>query len=57
MIISYAVTLAAVTLRIYIPLSIVAGYEFAVVYPVIAWLSWVPNLLIADWFFVRRVAV
>ncbi len=56
MIRSYAATLSAVTLRIYLPISVMAGYEFAVVYPVIAWLSWVPNLIIADWFFVRRLA-
>ena len=54
MIRSYAVTLSAVTLRVYLPISIMAGYEFAVVYPVIAWFAWVPNLLVADWFFVRR---
>ena len=53
---SFAVTLAAVTLRFYLPISIAAGYEFATVYPAIAWLCWVPNLIVAEWLVLRRVA-
>ena len=53
MIRSYALCLAAVTLRIYLPLSGVVGIPFAEAYPTIAWLCWVPNLVIAEWFFVR----
>jgi len=49
MIRSYALTLAAVTLRIYIPLSQVAGLPFGASYIAISWLCWVPNLVIADW--------
>ncbi|MEM8681961.1 MAG: DUF2306 domain-containing protein [Pseudomonadota bacterium] len=56
MIRSYAVTLAAVTLRFYLPISIASGYEFAAIYPAIAWLCWVPNLIVAEWFVLRRVA-
>lgn len=51
---NFALTLAAVTLRLYIPLSFVAGIDFARAYPVIAWLCWVPNLVIAEWWFVRQ---
>jgi hypothetical protein len=47
---SYALTLAAVTLRLYIPLSQIAGIPFEAAYPVIAWLCWVPNLAVAEWF-------
>ncbi len=47
---SYALTLAAVTLRLYIPLSQLAGFPMAIAYPAISWLCWVPNLLIAEWF-------
>lgn len=47
---SYALTLAAVTLRIYLGLSQLAGFPFTVAYPAIAWLCWVPNLLLAEWF-------
>ena len=46
---SYALTLAAVTLRIYLPASQIAGIPFMVAYPAIAWLCWVPNLALAEW--------
>lgn len=46
---SYAITLAAVTLRIYLPLTQVAGLPFEDAYRAIAWLCWVPNLLLAEW--------
>lgn len=49
MIRSYALTFAAVTLRIYLPLSQFAQIEFLDAYRVIAWLCWVPNLLVAEW--------
>ena len=48
MIRSFALTVAAVTLRLYIPASQAAGIPFETAYPVIAWLSWVPNLLVAE---------
>lgn len=53
MIRSYALCLAAVTLRIYLPISGLAGIPFEEAYPAIAWLCWVPNLVVAEWFFVR----
>ena len=53
---SYAVTLAAVTLRFYLPVSIASGYEFMAVYPAIAWLCWVPNLIVVEWYVLRREA-
>lgn len=56
MIRSYALTLAAVTLRLYLPLFQVAGLSFEEAYPAIAWLCWVPNLLIAEWWLVPRVS-
>ena len=49
MIRSYALCLAAVTLRIYLPFSIAAGIPFEDAYPAIAWLCWVPNLVFAEW--------
>lgn len=51
---SYSLTLAAVTLRIYLPLSEVAGIPFAEAYQAVSWLCWVPNLLVAEWWFVPR---
>lgn len=56
MIRSYALTLAAVTLRIYLMSSQLAGISFAVAYPAIAWLCWVLNLLLAEVFIRSRTA-
>jgi uncharacterized membrane protein len=56
MIRSYALTLAAVTLRLYLPVSQIAGISMTAAYPAIAWLCWVPNLLIAEWFVRSRHA-
>lgn len=49
MIRSYCITCAAVTLRFWIPLFSLLEIEFAVAYPIISWLSWVPNLLVDEW--------
>ena len=48
MIRNYALTFTAVTLRIWLPLIQVAGIEFINAYRSVAWLSWIPNLLIAQ---------
>jgi len=48
MIRSYAVTLAGVTLRLYLGISVLLGVKFVEAYPVLAWLCWVPNLIIAE---------
>jgi uncharacterized membrane protein len=50
---NFALTFAAVTLRLWSPASAVAGISFELAYPVIAWLCWVPNILIAELFFNR----
>ncbi len=47
---NYALTFAAVTLRI--QLGVMAewlGYGFDAVYPLVAWSSWVPNLIFVEW--------
>jgi hypothetical protein len=44
MIRSYALTAAAITLRIYLPLVFVFHWPFAIGYPAIAWLCWIPNV-------------
>lgn len=51
---SYALTFAAVTLRIYLPLSQVLGLPFGPSYQVISWLCWVPNLLLVELFVVGK---
>jgi uncharacterized membrane protein len=46
---SYALCFAAVTLRIYLPLSTaLMGFEFLIAYQIISWLCWIPNLLVAE---------
>jgi uncharacterized membrane protein len=45
---SFALAFAAVTLRLYLPVAALAGIEFHTAYVAIAWLSWVPNLLLAE---------
>lgn len=50
MIRSYALTFAAVMLRIYLPtFQFGLGMNFIDAYLTIAWLCWVPNLLVAEW--------
>ncbi|PAW68221.1 MAG: hypothetical protein B9S34_03185 [Opitutia bacterium Tous-C1TDCM] len=50
---SFALTFSAVTLRIYLGTSFAAGVPFASFYPLLAWLCWVPNLLVIEWFVLR----
>jgi hypothetical protein len=54
MIRSYSLTLAAVTLRIYLPLSQLLGLPFSDAYQAVAWVCWVPNLVVAEWIILRR---
>lgn len=53
---SFALTFAAVTLRIYIPLLASTGAPFEQVYQTVAWLSWVPNLMVAEILLSRRAS-
>lgn len=50
---NFALTFAAVTLRLYLPVSALLGIPFEAAYPVVAWLCWVPNLLVAEGLFNR----
>jgi uncharacterized membrane protein len=51
---NFALTFAAVTLRLWLPASMASGMAFELAYPVIAWLCWVPNLLVAELLFNTR---
>lgn len=51
---SYALTFAAVTLRLWLPLSQLLHIEFNTAYVVISWLCWVPNLAVAEWLIRNR---
>ncbi len=44
---SYAATFAAVSLRLWLPLLIAITGDFIPAYKMVAWLCWIPNLLIA----------
>ena len=45
---SFALTLAAVTLRLYLLVSFALGLPYAQAYPVISFLCWVPNLVLIE---------
>ena len=45
---NFALTFAAVTLRFWLPGLVVVGFPMAVAYPIIGWLCWVPNLVVAE---------
>jgi hypothetical protein len=51
---SFALTFGAVTLRLYLIPSQIAGIDFVTAYQWIAWLAWVPNIAIAEWWIVSR---
>jgi hypothetical protein len=48
MIRSCALTAAAITLRIYLPLIFAFHWPFSIAYPAIARLCWIPNALAAE---------
>lgn len=48
MIRSAALTFAAVTLRLQLPIGFASGAEFSAFYPVVAWACWVPNAIAAE---------
>lgn len=52
MIYSYAACFAAVTLRIWLPILTGITGDFIPAYQIVAWLSWVPNIIVA--FFIIR---
>jgi uncharacterized membrane protein len=55
MIFSYACCFGAVTLRIWLPLLILLFQDFTPAYRIVAWISWVPNLLVA--YFLSKKAI
>ncbi|MGN6394979.1 MAG: DUF2306 domain-containing protein [Mucilaginibacter sp.] len=55
MIRNYALTFAAVTLRIWLPLATsIMHFDFTASYRVISWLCWVPNLIVAELIITRK---
>jgi len=54
MIYSYAACFAGVTLRIWLPILGIIFGDFITAYTIVAWLCWVPNLMVA-YFITRKV--
>jgi uncharacterized membrane protein len=54
MIYSYAACLAAVTLRIYLPILSFVFHDFIKAYLLVAWISWLPNLAVAFYIIKQR---
>lgn len=46
---NYALTFAGVMLRLWQGVFMAVGLEFTLGYLLVAWLSWVPNLIFAEW--------
>jgi len=53
MIRNYALTYAAVALRVLLPIFM-ANMDFETAYQAVAWMCWVPNLVLAEWVFLRH---
>lgn len=51
---SYALTAAAITLRVMLPASFVLGFQFLPAYQAIAWLSWTTNLVLVEYYIRRK---
>lgn len=54
MIYSYAACFAAVSLRLFLPLLIVIFNDFITAYQLVAWLCWIPNLLVAHFIILKK---
>jgi uncharacterized membrane protein len=55
MIRNYALTFAAVTLRIWLPLATgLMHFDFITAYRAISWVCWVPNLIVAEFIISRK---
>ena len=55
MIRNYALTFAAVTLRLGLLLSVFGIMEFLDIYRIVAWASWIINLMVAEWIISRKM--
>ncbi|NOS93137.1 MAG: DUF2306 domain-containing protein [Cyclobacteriaceae bacterium] len=55
MIYSYAMCVGAVTLRIWLPLLMVATNDFTFSYQIVSWMAWAPNLAVAYLIVKRKI--
>ena len=56
MIRNFALALAAVTLRIYLGVFALLDVPFEQGYQAVAWISWVPNLVLVEWYMAAQLA-
>ncbi len=54
---SFALTFAAVTLRVYLVGFMAWGMTYTEASPYLAWICWVPNALVLEWWFRRRAYI
>jgi uncharacterized membrane protein len=54
---SFALTFAAVTIRLQLGAGFAAGQRFEDFYWMLSWTCWIPNLLVAEWLIRRRPPV
>lgn len=47
---NFAMTFGAVTLRLYLGIFTAMDIPFSESYPTVAWISWVPNLILIEWY-------
>lgn len=57
MLFSYAACFAAVTLRIWLPILIAFMGEFISAYRIVAWLCWIPNIIVAYFIILKKKPV
>jgi uncharacterized membrane protein len=57
MIRSFALTFAAVTLRLQLPFLIGSGMDYPAASLIVAWSCWIPNALFAEWWITRRAVL
>jgi len=53
---NFSMTFGAVMLRVYLGLFAVAGVDFVDSYPTVAWIAWVPNLILVEWYLALKSA-
>ena len=53
---NFAMTFGAVLLRVYLGLFAMAGIDFVEAYPTVAWIAWVPNLILVEWYLALKAA-
>ena len=53
---NFSMTFGAVMLRVYLGLFAVAGVDFVDSYPTVAWIAWVPNLILVEWYLAFKSA-